>query len=426
MKTRTLLVIGLIFVMSAVGCQKPRTLILPPPEPRKQAEPKLLPPETQKKDYSKQLPPGELSLRKIIDPADIPDFTAACNDLSGLKKAINNSLNYLKKPSSKKFFPYGEITHKQAEESLQVFAKLIDAGYEAAELNDLIREQFDVYISVGCDDQGTVLYTGYFTPIFYGSTKPDDRFKYPLYGPPEDLVKENGVTLGRKTDEGISTYPSRAEIESSGMLKGREIIWLADPFEVYIAHAQGSAKIRQPDGSLIGIGYAANNGHEYKSVALQMVADGKISRDQMSMSKMIAYFKAHPDEVSKYTRLNPRFVFFRIIDGPPRGTINEPVTALRTIATDKSIYPRACLAFISTTLPRANGSEVVQAPYSGFALDQDSGGAIRAPGRCDVYMGQGDEAGRLAGSTYREGRLYYLFLKPEYQQKAILKEKNLD
>jgi membrane-bound lytic murein transglycosylase A len=136
---------------------------------------------------------------------------------------------------------------------------------------------------------------------------------------------------------------------------------------------------------------------------------------------MIAYFKAHPDEVSKYTGLNPRFVFFRITDGSPRGTLNEPVTALRTIATDKSIYPRACLAFISTILPRANGSEVVQDHYSGFALDQDSGGAIRAPGRCDVYMGQGDAAGRLAGSTYQEGRLYYLFLKPEYQ-KVILKE----
>jgi membrane-bound lytic murein transglycosylase A len=380
-----------------------------------------LPPEPQKKDYSKPLPPGELSLRKITDPADIPDFTAACNDLSNLKTAISNSLNYLKKPSSKKFFPYGRITHKQAEESLRAFIKLIDAGYEGEELNDLIRERFDVYISVGCDDQGTVLYTGYFTPIFDGSTKPSELYKYPLYRPPEDLVKENGVTLGRRTGEGISPYPSRAEIESSGMLKGNEIMWLADPFEVYVAHAQGSAKIRQPDGSLVGVGYAANNGHEYKSVIMQMVAEGKISRNQMNMSTMIAYFKAHPDEVSKYTGLNPRFVFFRITDGSPRGTLNEPVTALRTIATDKSIYPRACLAFISTILPRANGSEVVQDHYSGFALDQDSGGAIRAPGRCDVYMGQGDAAGRLAGSTYQEGRLYYLFLKPEYQ-KVILKE----
>jgi len=51
---------------------------------------------------------------------------------------------------------------------------------------------------------------------------------------------------------------------------------------------------------------------------------------------------------------------------------------------------------------------------TGFALDQDTGGAIRAAGRCDIYLGVGDDAGKLAGQTYQEGRLYYLFLKPGY------------
>jgi membrane-bound lytic murein transglycosylase A len=104
-------------------------------------------------------------------------------------------------------------------------------------------------------------------------------------------------------------------------------------------------------------------------------------------------------------------VFFKKEDGPPRGSLNEPVTAFRSIATDKSIFPRGCLTFISTTLPQTRGGTVVNRLYSGFALDQDTGGAIRAAGRCDVYMGQGDTAGKLAGQTYQEGRLYYLFLK---------------
>jgi len=426
LKKWIILAIGLALVTLTSGCQKPRVLELPPqpqvvePEKEQPQRPPLvekeLPPEPQKPEYSKQLPPGELSLRKITDPEEIPDFTEACEDLSNLEQAIGNSLNYLRKPSSEQFFPYGEIRRKHAEDSLKAFAKLINSGYSGTQLNALIREQFDVYTSVGCDDKGTVLFTGYFTPIFDGSRESSERFKYPLYGQPEDLVKNaEGITLGRRTGDSITTYPSRAEIESSGMLKGKEIMWLGDQFEVYIAHVQGSARIRQPDGTLIGIGYAANNGHAYKSIIQKMVDDGKISKNQMSMSSMIAYFKDHPNEVSEYTGLNPRFVFFRIEDGPPRGSINEPVTALRTIATDKSIYPRACLAFLSTTLPRAIGSDVSQDPYAGFALDQDTGGAIRAPGRCDVYMGQGDTAGRLAGQTYREGRLYYLFIKPEYQ-----------
>ena len=98
--------------------------------------------------------------------------------------------------------------------------------------------------------------------------------------------------------------------------------------------------------------------------------------------------------------------------GSPRGSLNEPVTPMRTIATDKSIYPRACLAFLSTNVPGIGGRMAVDRKFSGFVLDQDTGGAIRAPGRCDVYMGVGDDAGRRAGQTYEEGKLYYLFLKP--------------
>ena len=44
-------------------------------------------------------------------------------------------------------------------------------------------------------------------------------------------------------------------------------------------------------------------------------------------------------------------------------------------------------------------------------VDQDTGGGIRAPGRADIYMGEGDLAETLAGGQYAEGRLYYLFLR---------------
>jgi membrane-bound lytic murein transglycosylase A len=412
MKKRIFPAIGLIITILIIGCHKSQTLV----------QTDLPLPETKMEKYLRQLPPGELALRKITDPAEIPDFTGACNDLSNLRTAIINSLDYLKKPSSKQFYPYGEINHKQVEDSLNAFLKLIDSGYKGAQLNALIRERFDIYLSVGCDNKGTVLFTGYYTPIFEGSTQAGGRFKYPLYGQPEDLVKNSeGTTLGRRVGDNIVPYPPRAEIEKSGILKGKEIIWLSDPFEAYIAHVQGSAKIRQSDGSIIGIGYVANSGHEYKSIAQRMLDDGKISRDQMSLSSMIAYFKSHPDEVPEYTRMNPRFVFFHRTDGQPRGSLNEPVTTLRTIATDKSIFPRASLAFISTTLPRTSGGSLIQSQYSGFTLDQDTGGAIRAPGRCDVYMGQGDTAGEMAGQTFREGRLYYLFIKPEYQNAMTVK-----
>ena len=143
------------------------------------------------------------------------------------------------------------------------------------------------------------------------------------------------------------------------------------------------------------------------------MADGKIASDRISLATMIEYFKAHPDEVTTYIRANPRFVFFQSSEGTPRGSLNEPVTPWRTIATDKSIFPRGCLAFLSTTLPQVQDGQMSIRTYDGFVLDQDTGGAIRAPGRCDIYMGEGDEAGQLAGQTYQEGRLYYIFIKPQ-------------
>jgi len=387
--------VGLLSVVVLAGCQTRRAAVRP--------------------QYDRPLPPGQLALRKITDPRDYPDFTQGWRDLDSLKAAIRNSLSYLRKPSSRQFFPYAEISHDQTVKSLEAFLALTDSGARSDEINGLIRAGFDVYESVGCDDQGTVLFTGYYTPIFDGSRERTEKFQYPLYKMPEDLVKgADGQTLGRRTADGqIVPYPPRAEIEDSGMLKGQELVWLGDAFKAYIAHVQGSAKVRLAGGEILAVGYAANNGHDYISVAESLVAEGKISGDRLSLATMIDYFNGHPAEINSYIRKNPRYVFFRASEGTPRGSLNEPVTPWRTIATDKSIFPRACLAFISTTLPQRQADIVAMRAYDGFALDQDTGGAIRAAGRCDLYMGEGDEAGQLAGQTYQEGRLYYLFVKPE-------------
>jgi membrane-bound lytic murein transglycosylase A len=392
MKNKIFLSLLMAIAAVVIGCQKPRA-----------KEP----------DYDRPLPPGQLALRKITNPADKPDLTRAGYNLAELEEAIDRSLNYLGKPSSRRYFPYGHISHAHAVESLEAFKELVKSGVRGKALSEAILDRFDVYTSVGCDGKGTVLFTGYYTPIFEGSQQPSQRYRYPLYKQPEDLVKDDeGRILGRRNPDGsVGPYPDRSRIETSNMLEGKELVWLTDPFETYIAHVQGSAKIRTPEQGLVTVGYAANNGHEYRSVAREMVRDGRISRGQMSLAAMIDYFKMHLDQVAEYTRRNPRFVFFRMAEGPPRGSLNEPVTAMRTIATDKSIYPRACLAFLATSLPRAVGGRIYHDPYEGFVLDQDTGGAIRAPGRCDVYMGEGDLAGRLSGQTYQEGKLYYLFLK---------------
>ena len=377
----------------------------------------------QKPQYDKPLPPGRQALRKMADPAQIPDFTAACRQVTDLRSAVEKSLHYLNKPSSRDHYPIGDITHERVVQGLQILVEWLDSGMGADTLNAQIREKFDVYQSVGYDDEGTVLFTGYYTPIFKGAEIRTEQFRYPLYGSPEGLVKGmDGTVLGYQDASGnIVALPARAQLGRSGLLEGKELVWLSDPFEVYIAQVQGAVKIILDDGLLQTYGYAANNGHEYRSISNDLVEDGKIPSDRLSLSAMIRYFKAHPHEINNYINRNPRFIFFRKSSGQPRGSLNEPVTAMRSVATDKKIFPRGCLTFVQTRLPQINGRQIETRPYEGFALDQDTGGAIRAPGRCDVYMGQGAVSGRLAGQTYQEGKLFYLVFKDgENMAKSII------
>lgn len=391
MKTVASLLIVCLAACLLAGCpKKPNTMIEP----------------VAAEDYERQLPPGKMGLAKV-DPKDIPDFTAACSDLKDLRKAVDYSLDYMSKPSSRiAYQAYGtEFTHERALASLRAFAALLDSNPSPGRLNSALREQFDVYTSVGWNMRGDVRFTGYYTPIFDASPVRTDRFRYPIYRPPTDLQKGPDGTI-------LTTLPPRKELEASGKLQGLELYWLGDPFEVYIAHVQGSAKLRMADGKLITVGYTAHNGHDYRSAGKDMVAEGKIPKGGLSLRAMINYFKAHPNEIAEYTGRNPRFVFFAETASEPRGSLNEPVTTWRSLAVDKAIFPRAAVTFFAAGMPKRAGAEIGIQPYTGFALDQDTGNAIRAPGRCDVYMGIGDEAGELAGRTQENGRLYYLFLKP--------------
>lgn len=376
------------------------------------------PPEKTKKDYNRPLPPGQLALRKI-PPEMYPDFSRGYYGRAGLEDSIRHSLEFFKRPSSKKYYPYGDISHERAVASLNELLRVLREARDPKEFDRMIRDRFDVYQSVGCDDVGTVYFTGYYTPIFDGRKQRDATYRYPLYKSPPDLVRDTeGNTTGRKTPNGqtSSGYPTRREIEEQRLLEGLEIAWLKDPFEAYVVSIQGSAKLRLADGSLWELGYAGNNGHEYTPVAKAMIADGKIKAEELSLQTLLAYFARHPEDVQKYCWQNPRYVFFQETKGGPYGSINVPVTPYRSIAVDKKVFPRGCAAFVDTTLPRADtspqgGGTIRQLPFGEFVMDQDTGGAIQAAGRCDVYMGVGAGAEAVAGRTGAEGKLYYIFAK---------------
>jgi membrane-bound lytic murein transglycosylase A len=387
----------------APGCVRPK---LPPRSQARALAPEPLP---AKKDYDRPLPKGAWALRKVDDPRLLPDLAAAFADTDGVGEAVERSLSYLAKPSSRRFFPVSGVSHAHVVRSLEVVAQLLDEGLSGAALAAEVERRFDVYMSIGCDDRGTVLFTGYYTPVFHASRERTERFRHPLHRPPAAHEKDlqTGETLGlRQADGSIDPdYPARDELLSSGLLEGQELAWLEHAYEAYIIGVQGSAVLRMTDGTDMGVAYAGTNGHPYASIGRALIDAGKLRPDELNLRRLITYFEQHPEDFGPLAAKNRRYVYFQEGDGTPRGCLNEEVTALRSIAADKAIFPRGSLVVIDVDLPDRPGKH----PW--LVLDQDAGGAIRAPGRCDVYMGVGDDAGELAGHTLAEGQLFYLLAK---------------
>jgi len=375
-----------------------------------------------KKDYSRELPPGETALVKLTDPSDYPDFGSGFRNREGLIQAIDHSLDYYRHPSSKGFFPYPvsndpkNITHERCVQTLEAFKRVLSEAKDPSDLNRLIADRFDVYISRGCDEKGTVLFTGYCTPIFKGSRQRTPEYRHPLYKRPPDLAtKPDGTPEGRRLKSGKKVpYYTRRQIETEQRLAGQglELVWLRGPLEVHIAHVQGSAFVDLPDGTRLSVGYHGKTDRKYTPVGLALVGDGRIPRDELSLQRMIQYFDTHPHELLHYIYKNDSYVFFTERDGGPYGSLNVPVTPYRSVATDKSVFPRGLIAYVVTNVPRMKTrDQVASEPFYSFVVDQDTGGAIRSAGRCDIYMGVGPDAMLLAGRTWSEGKLYYLAVK---------------
>jgi len=368
------------------------------------------------KEYSRPLPVGSDALVKITDPAEIPYFGADTGNKALLLESLNQSLIYFNAPSSRNHYPMARITHDRAMRSVTRFKEMIEQGLWGSALDAAIKREFDVYMSVGWDGSGEVLFTGYCEPVYQGSRTPSARFRYPLYKLPPDLVKAaDGTPLGRRTAEGpIVPYWNRQQIEEGEKLKnkGLELVYLEDAFEAFIVHIQGSARIILQNGDEFRIGYAGKTQHAYQSISMALVRDGKLKKDQLSLRSMKIFFRKHPDELKHYLYLNPCYVFFRPTIGGPYGSLGVAVSARRSIATDKHIFPRGSLSFLQAQIP-LDGLSATQrmVGFNDFVLDQDTGGAIRSAGRCDIFLGTGLEAEAIAGAVRSEGRLYYLFLK---------------
>jgi membrane-bound lytic murein transglycosylase A len=331
-------------------------------------------------------------------------------DRNALLISITNSLKYLQSPQGIKDYQdyqVSEITRERVIKSLVRFRQLILTSKTPEELQNAVRKEFVFYQSMGKDNQGTVLFTAYYEPVYKASRVRTSEYRYPLYRVPPDF------------HNWVKPHPTRSQLEGSdglgekSILKGTELVWLRDRMEAFLVQIQGSAQLQLTDGSVMTVGYSAGTDYPFTSVGRELAKDGKLRLDGMTLPVMIKYFKDNPKDMAVYFSRNQRFIFFEETNGKPAtGSIKVPITAERSIATDKSLMPPGALALVHTRLAFVNNTGKIESRLvSRYVLDQDTGSAIKGPGRVDYYMGTGKSAGDRAGVTGGNGKLFYLLLK---------------
>jgi len=237
------------------------------------------------------------------------------------------------------------------------------------------------------------LFTGYFEPELTGALRPSARYRYPLYREPPEGTQ-------------INPWLTRREIETGDAMKGRglEIAWVDDPVELFFLQIQGSGRIRLPDGQMIRVGFGGSNGHEYRSVGAELVRRGVYQPYQVSAQVIQNWVRRNPVAGMELLHTNDSYVFFRRVDHVPvgkgpLGAMNRSITAGRTIAVDPAFVTLGAPVWIEKG---GNG------PIHRLMIAQDTGSAIKGAQRADVFIGTGDQAGRLAGRLRDPGRMVVL------------------
>jgi len=357
-----------------------------------------------------------------------PNFTDDM-EFDGLEYSILKSMAYLEKVPADRLYQFGPDRFDAAHllQSLGQFLDFIRTNPSDGDLKKFIHTNYLVYQSVGRDQQGEVLFTGYYEPHLSGRLQPDDQFRFPIYGLPTDLMKidlsafdekyDGESIVGRYTGETVVPYYDRQQIDEENVLadKAEPLAWVKDPVDVFFLQIQGSGKIFLDTGEVINVHYNGSNGRPYRSIGKLLIDAQKIPQEEMSMQKIRAYLHEHPEEMAPVLNHNPSYVFFKLESEGPLGYLSVLLTPGRSVALDRRIFPPAALAFIQTKKPVLDSAGQIDSwvGCNRFVLNQDTGGAIRGPGRADLFWGSGPYAEVAAGHLAHAGKLYFLVLKPD-------------
>jgi membrane-bound lytic murein transglycosylase A len=265
--------------------------------------------------------------------------------------------------------------------------------------------------------------TGYYEPWVEGALEACDGFDAPLLARPADLVAfapgegppgfDPALAGARRAADGTLTpYPARAEIEAAAV---DPIVYLEDAVEAYLIQVQGSGRVQLRDGSWRRLIYDGRNGRPYTSIGRRLIEAGEIGEAEMSLARLKSWLRANglaPGQRGReLMQINQSFIFFRLgedVGAGPIGGAGRPLTPLRSLAVDRTLWSYGLPFFPVATLPwRGEKPE----PFARLMIAEDTGSAIVGPGRADLFFGGGPEAGAQAGAIRHEAEMFVLWPK---------------
>jgi len=255
------------------------------------------------------------------------------------------------------------------------------------------------------------LITGYYEPIVNGSFIKTQKFKYPIYKTPKDLITVRLSSIipslrkytlrGKIVGNKLVPYESRKDLDKISN-KLEPLIYLDNKIDRFFLEIQGSGKVKLPNGKIINIAYAQQNGRRYYPIGRKLLRDGYIKKKDMSLQSIRKWCEENPSKVDDIFNLNKSVVFFKISKKSATGSLGVKLIARRNLAVDTNFIPLGFPVFINTTNPIDNQ------PINSLMIAADTGGAIKGHIRADFFWGNGPEAKQNAGKMAQKGMLTLL------------------
>lgn len=265
---------------------------------------------------------------------------------------------------------------------------LPSASADVATVRAWFESHFQPYQVYNENGGKTGTYTGYYSPVIPGCKKQSAKCNEPIMAVPTNGANYKGVSKKDIVEKKI----------------GRIIYW-ADMVDVQNLQIQGSGMLKLEDGAMVKLNFAAVNDMPFKSIGGQLKERGIKPAGGYSADAVWTHLKQNPKLAKEVIYNNPRYVYFYETEQKSViGKLGTPLSKIRSIAMDDSIYTLGLPVYINTNL--SDGRK-----FNRLMIAQDTGGAIKGWIRADIFFGSGDEAYQVAHGQHSQGQMFILMPK---------------